>query len=170
MHKMTHKKYKFSLLLLAVAFILMLLPSGITSAEPCPDGSDGGTIRQIENGSCANHQTGGPEPDDEEASGGGGGTGSIEPDCKPAAGEELNRTNCKIIDWIVRITNALSAMVGLVIIIMIAVGGVQYSMARDDPQQVSAAKTRIRNAILALVFFLFGFALLQWLIPGGVFQ
>jgi predicted small integral membrane protein len=90
----------------------------------------------------------------------------LDADCKET---ELDKENCGIVGYIVTFTNALAILVGIVIVIMIAVGGIQYTTARDDPQQVSAAKNRIRNAILALVFYLFTFAFLQWLVPGGVF-
>jgi len=84
-------------------------------------------------------------------------------------GTSLDKKDCGIVGYVITFTNLLSAMVGIIIVIMISVGGVQYTMARDDPQAVAAAKTRIQNAILALVFYLFAFALLQWLVPGGVF-
>lgn len=81
----------------------------------------------------------------------------------------LEKSECGIIGYIITFINILSGLVGVVIVIMIAVGGIQYTTARDDPQAVAAAKGRIRDAILALVFYLFGFAFLQWLIPGGIF-
>jgi hypothetical protein len=97
----------------------------------------------------------------------------LDADCKedgPDANDTaLDKEDCGIVGYIVTFTNALAILVGIVIVIMIAVGGIQYTTARDDPQQVSAAKTRIRNAILALVFYLFTFAFLNYLVPGGVF-
>ena len=62
----------------------------------------------------------------------------------------------------------LSAGVGLIVTIMIIIAGIQYSMAGGDPQKVAAAKSKIANAILALVTYIFFFALLQWLWPGGL--
>lgn len=67
------------------------------------------------------------------------------------------------------IVNVLSAAVGLVIIGMIILGGIQYSMAGDNPQATAAAKQRIMNALIALFAYLFIFAFLQWIIPGGLF-
>jgi hypothetical protein len=63
----------------------------------------------------------------------------------------------------------LSAGVAVVVVGAIIVGGIQYSIAGDNPQAVTAAKKRITNALLALVAFIFSFAFLQWLIPGGIF-
>lgn len=62
----------------------------------------------------------------------------------------------------------LSAGVGLIVTIMIIIAGIQYSMAGGDPQKVAAAKSKITNAIVALVTYIFFFALLQWLWPGGL--
>ncbi len=67
------------------------------------------------------------------------------------------------------IVNFLSGLVGGVVVGVIILGGIQYSMAGDKAEAVSAAKKRITNGVLALVAFLFIFAFLQWLIPGGVF-
>ncbi len=92
----------------------------------------------------------------------------IDTDCETAVGETLDRTNCKIIDYLVIFIQVLSGLVGLVIIGVMIIGGIQYSTARGNPQAVAAAIQRITNAVLALVVFLFAFALLQWLVPGGV--
>lgn len=67
------------------------------------------------------------------------------------------------------IVNVISAGVGLAVIAMIIVGGIQYSVAGDNAQAVSAAKQKITNALIALFAYLFIFAFIQWLIPGGLF-
>lgn len=64
----------------------------------------------------------------------------------------------------------LSAIAGIIIVISIIVGGLQYSSAGGDPGKVAAAKQRITNAIIALLFLIFLFAFLQWLVPGGLFN
>lgn len=74
-----------------------------------------------------------------------------------------------IVDDINVVVNFLSIGVGVVVIAMIIIGGIQYSAAGDNPQALTAAKQRIINALIALAAFLFIFAFLQWLIPGGVF-
>lgn len=68
------------------------------------------------------------------------------------------------------IVNALSAGVGVVVVAMIIVGGIQYIMAGDNPNATAEAKKRITNALIALVAFLFVGAFLQWLVPGGLFN
>lgn len=62
----------------------------------------------------------------------------------------------------------LTAVAGIVIVISIIVGGVQYSSAGADPSKVSAAKQRIMSAVIALLCLIFLFAFIQWLVPGGL--
>lgn len=86
-----------------------------------------------------------------------------------ADGVQLDKSNCRIILMVVTITNILSALVGIVIVLAITVAGIQYSMAGGDPQKVTAAKHRIRSALVALLLYIFMFAFLQWIVPGGMF-
>ena len=51
---------------------------------------------------------------------------------------------------------------------MIISGGIQYITAGGVPQRLDAARSRIVNAIIALVIFLFLYVILQWFLPGGV--
>ncbi|MBA3758544.1 hypothetical protein H0X10_02840 [Candidatus Saccharibacteria bacterium] len=95
--------------------------------------------------------------------------GSPEGDCKPQGNEPLSKDNCGIMFYIAQFTRVLSGLVGVVVVVMIAYGGIQYSMSKDNPQEAAAAKDRIRNAVIALVFYMFIFAFLQYLIPGGLF-
>lgn len=59
--------------------------------------------------------------------------------------------------------------VGVVVVTMIIIGGIQYVMAGPNPQAVSAAKKRILNAVIAFVAFLLLYSFMQWLVPGGIF-
>lgn len=74
-----------------------------------------------------------------------------------------------IITTFLRVINFLSAGVGVVVTIVLIVAGIQYSSAGGDPSKVKAAKTRITNAVIALIAYFFLFAFLQWIIPGGFF-
>ncbi|HVO86168.1 MAG TPA: pilin [Candidatus Binatia bacterium] len=67
------------------------------------------------------------------------------------------------------IVNFLSAGVGIVVVASVIVGGIQYSIAGDNPARVTAAKKRVIDALIALLIFMFIFAFVQWLIPGGIF-
>lgn len=63
--------------------------------------------------------------------------------------------------------NILAAMVAVAVTASIIFGGIQYASSADDPSKVSQAKSRITNALIALVSFFFLYVFLQWLIPGG---
>lgn len=67
------------------------------------------------------------------------------------------------------IVNFLSIGVGIVVVGVIIMGGIQFTMAGDNAQDVAAAKKRIMNGVIALVAFILTFSFLEWLIPGGVF-
>jgi hypothetical protein len=85
-------------------------------------------------------------------------------DCtKVAAGD------CSIIDDLVVAINFLAAGVGIVVVIMIVIGGIEYTTSADNPQSVASARKKIINALIALVSFIFLYAFLNFIIPGGVF-
>ncbi len=92
------------------------------------------------------------------------GTTSLDTKCDS---ENLNRGNCEIIDFILVVINVLSAAAGMAIIASIMIAGYQWMTAQDNSGQVEAARKRIGMAILALFTFIFMYAFLQWLIPGG---
>ncbi len=91
---------------------------------------------------------------------------TVKNDCNDSA--TLTKDNCAIIKYIVILIQVLSVIVGVVVVTVIIIGGIQYSASADDPQAVAAAKKRIINAIIAIVLYFFGFALLQFLVPGGI--
>jgi cytochrome bd-type quinol oxidase subunit 2 len=78
--------------------------------------------------------------------------------------------NNPIVKDLNQIVNFLGAAVGIFVVGTIIFGGIQYAMASDNSSAVSQAKQRILNGVIALVAFIFVFAFLQWLIPGGVFD
>jgi hypothetical protein len=76
---------------------------------------------------------------------------------------------CDLIDtYINPFIKFLAALVGVGVTISIIMGGIQYASSAGDPQKVAAAKGRIRNSLVALVVFIFLYALLNFLIPGGL--
>jgi hypothetical protein len=86
---------------------------------------------------------------------------SIDVGCEP--------NNNPILGYLTAIINILAGGVGLVVTAMLVYGGILYISARGNPGQIETAKKKIVNAVIALVMFIFMYALLQWLIPGGVF-
>lgn len=168
--QMLHTKYKYIVAFLSLA-VMLAVPSVANAAIPveCADGfqTTVATADRADN-ACDDHRTGTPTADSVEAQENADASrgSNLSGDC---SGLTLTKDNCGIVGYIVTFINVLSAAVGVVIVIMIAVGGIQYTASRDDPQMVNVAKQRIQNAVLALVFYLFAFAFLQWLVPGGIF-
>lgn len=91
----------------------------------------------------------------------------VSADCKTVP---LNSNNCPFLkNYVVPAVSTLSGAVGVVVLIMIAWGGLQYTSSRDNPQQAAAAKNHITNALFALAVYIFMVAFLNWLVPGGIF-
>ncbi|HEU5005096.1 MAG TPA: hypothetical protein VFT49_03375 [Candidatus Saccharimonadales bacterium] len=67
------------------------------------------------------------------------------------------------------VVNIASGLVGVIVVGMVILGGIQYSLARDNSNEIGAAQKRIANALIALVLYMLIFGFLQWLIPGGLF-
>ncbi len=81
---------------------------------------------------------------------------------------ESDENHCGILNYIAIFIDALAVLAGIVITASLIVAGMQYSSAGSDPQKVSAAKSRIRNSVIALLLLIFGYALLSYLVPGGI--
>jgi hypothetical protein len=62
----------------------------------------------------------------------------------------------------------LSGAVVMAAVIMLIMAGVQYSASGGEPSGVAAAKKKIGNVLLGLLAYIFLYAFLQWLIPGGL--
>ncbi|MBI2592194.1 hypothetical protein HYW36_01835 [Candidatus Saccharibacteria bacterium] len=90
--------------------------------------------------------------------------------CLPLGSNPVELQDNPIVKKINDVVNVLSGLVGVVVVGMIILGGIQFAMAGDKSEAVSAAKQRIINGLIALIAFLFIFAFIQWLVPGGVFK
>lgn len=74
-----------------------------------------------------------------------------------------------ITDLILSFVRFFSAGVGLIVVASIIVAGIQYSSSEGNPEATQAAKSRVRNALIGLIIYIFGFAIIQFLVPGGLF-
>lgn len=82
-----------------------------------------------------------------------------------------NKNNCDLIaEYINPFISLLAAAFGTIAVISIILGGIQYITSEGDPQKTASSKRRITNTIVALIAFLFLYAFLEFLIPGGVFN
>jgi hypothetical protein len=94
-----------------------------------------------------------------------------DPKTDPAAtsGNCASFAKCDLIDnYINPLIDLLAALVGVAVVISLVIGGIQYGSSGGDSQKVTAAKNRIRNAIIALITFVFLYTMLNFLIPGGL--
>jgi hypothetical protein len=81
------------------------------------------------------------------------------------------KSGCDLIaNYVNPAINLLSAMFGLIAVISLIMGGIQYSASEGDPQKASQAKSRLYNTLIAIFAYLFLYAILQFLIPGGLFK
>lgn len=170
---MTTKKYKIKQILLTAAGLTACLltmavvftPSNTLAAPPKPSTSCSPT-----DGSCYDCT---PNPKTGKAPA--GCPGCEDGVCKDQAASPNAKCSkahgCDIIGKYVNpLINLLSVSFGLIAVASIIFGGIQYSMSAGDPQEVSKAKDRIKKTLFAIVAYFFLYALLQFLVPGGVFN
>ncbi|HSW85248.1 MAG TPA: pilin [Candidatus Saccharimonadales bacterium] len=63
--------------------------------------------------------------------------------------------------------NLLTAIFGLIAVISLIIGGIQFSTSEGDPQKASSAKNRISGTIIAIFAYALLYGFLQFLVPGG---
>ncbi len=80
-------------------------------------------------------------------------------------GDKLN----PVLDMMFALLRFISAGVGLVVIGSIIWAGIQYSTSRGNPQSTEASIKRVTNAVIALLLYIFSFAILNFVVPGGLF-
>lgn len=68
------------------------------------------------------------------------------------------------------VINILTAGVGVVALAGIVYGAVLYSSAGGNPEQVKKARTVFTNVVIGVVAFGGMYALLNFIIPGGIFE
>ncbi|HSW99365.1 MAG TPA: hypothetical protein VLF71_06065 [Candidatus Saccharimonadales bacterium] len=83
-----------------------------------------------------------------------------------AAGDACSKFMDKYINPVI---TTLSIMIGVAAVISYLLAAIQYSSAGDDPGGVSKAKDRAFKTTIGLLAYLFFFALLNYLVPGGLF-
>ena len=92
-------------------------------------------------------------------------------DCVDSATTPCSQSSCDFIgNYIDPAINVLSACLGLVAVISLILGGINYTTSEGDPQKTARAKSRIFNTIFAVIAYLFLYTFLQFLVPGGIFN
>lgn len=88
----------------------------------------------------------------------------------PGEGNSQATKDTAVWQLLILVVNILTAGVAILAIGGIIYGAVLYTSAGDNQGQLAKAKDVIRNVIIGIVAFAFMYSLLQWLIPGGVFN
>jgi hypothetical protein len=91
-------------------------------------------------------------------------------DCPSGYRIDSSKPGGVIVAYLILILRLLSTLIGGIIILMLVLAGVQYILSTGDPAKVKNAKKRVVNSITALVLFLMMYAILNFLIPGGVLK
>jgi hypothetical protein len=73
-----------------------------------------------------------------------------------------------IYDLIAEIVQYAGGVLGLIVVLMIVIAGLQYVLSDGSPDTAKAAKDRIRNAITGLVLFILMYGILELLLPPDV--
>jgi hypothetical protein len=88
----------------------------------------------------------------------------------PPSSASCNSSGCDLItEYLQPAINLLAGVVGIIVVISLIMGGIEYSTSEGDPQKSAKAKRRIANTLFALIAFFFLYAFLQFLVPGGIF-
>lgn len=87
----------------------------------------------------------------------------------PDAGTSTDNSN-GILSLLVVVLQIMTAGVGIVAVGGFIYGGILYASAGDRSDQVKKSIEVIRNVIIGIVAYGVMFALLNFLIPGGVFR
>lgn len=89
--------------------------------------------------------------------------------CDPENTSECLESN-PIVRWLNVLINMVAGIVGVGAVLMMIWAGIQYTTARGNAQAVADAKQKIINVVIGIAAFIFMWAFLNWLVPGGVFK
>lgn len=141
----------------------------VRAANPGSGSEDGvSNLEAVEfNTTEGKHQCGASQPFEQEFEGQEVST-SINIGCKGFEIEEDGGEINPVVDMAFALFRVISAGVGIVVIGTIIVAGIQYSVSRGNPQAIEAAIKRVTNAVIALIVYIFMFAIANFLVPGGL--
>ncbi len=71
-------------------------------------------------------------------------------------------------DLVGKVTNTLLIIAGAVAVIVIVIGGIQYTLSAGDEKRTKTAKDTITNAVIGLVIAIMAFAIVNFVL--GTFK
>jgi hypothetical protein len=89
--------------------------------------------------------------------------------CTPKNETSASSANNPIYKMFLEFLKFFSALVGIAVAGGIIWGGILYSTAQGSPGQTQKATTVIFNSILGLIMYILMFAIINFLVPGGLF-
>ncbi|MBI3984257.1 hypothetical protein HY346_03065 [Candidatus Microgenomates bacterium] len=152
------RSFLLSVFLIA-AFILMPTHGAFASIPPPGSGGSSPPSKTADAGDCGGGyvELSVPIEDSDDA--------GDEPDnCVLKGNDSAN----PIYIYLRMIVRWLSAGVGITVVIMIILSGIQYITSAGKDDATAAAKKRLGSAVLALILFIFMAAILNFVIPGGL--
>ena len=75
-----------------------------------------------------------------------------------------------IVNLILQIVNFLAVGVGIAVVGGITWGGMLYATSNGDSSKAKQGITTIVNSVIGLIVFMFTYALINYLVPGGLFN
>lgn len=92
-------------------------------------------------------------------------------DPNPTSSNAYCKTNhSALTDILYAFVRFLTDGVGLVVIASLIIAGIQYITSTGNPESTQKAMSRIRSSVIALLVFIFAYAILNYIIPTGFFN
>ena len=90
-------------------------------------------------------------------------------DCSDGSKAKADVTNNGVWALLIMAINILTAGIGIAAVGGVIYGAIMYTTAGDNEGQIKQAKEIIRNVVIGLILYVAMYALLQFIIPGGIF-
>lgn len=157
MLKMFTKTYKLIMLVGAITGLLSLALPAVTAAASPLTGSFASFSTEAQCGPDETH----PREFN--------GDVDIRSCCPKSAGNPPTSVQCFFAKYINPTVNLLAIGFGIIVTASVVAGGIQIGSSAGDSGKFAKGRSRIINSLLALGGFVFLYAFLQWVIPGGIF-
>lgn len=93
---------------------------------------------------------------------------SIDYGCKKIAGSGAQSS--PIFSLLIVVINFLAVGVGIVVVGGIVWGAIQYISSNGNASKTQQGVSYIVNSVIGLILFIFMYALINYLVPGGLFN
>ena len=98
--------------------------------------------------------------------GGNGGAGTAGENARSGVSNVNPGANTDLLSMIQTILNVVFGVIGIVAVIMIVIGGVNYTISQGDSAKIQKAKNTIMYGIIGLVIVLLSFAIVNFVLNG----